>query len=464
MAYNPIDFFSNLLPKDTSLFGGSPSSSVTRLQKLGLLDADAIQRAKNKSNIQGLLQLGLGYLAQPKNQGYGSMLPYLAKAAIPAIQQSQKPYDNLLDEANVNQQVQQYKEKESRKKGLEAFAAGYGVPNSNMTTTNYTGSGQVPRNIIQNTENVSPYTTSELTEIASPQFNTPVTKTTGIFDKDKYFADQLANKNINLDDYVKYSPVLNPPETFTTVADGASIVNSSGQEIYNNPKDDKQNNLTGDMANWYNFNNKLKDAGEKPLTFKEFKNIFIPDSANSKAGYNKGLDLMPDIINNAYTANEELGLTTDLLNKVNNKEFDYFSGAMSDVKLSMARFMDSIGFLPEDYKTAANNTEFINAASRAGVFKLLKPLGIGARGLDTPAERDFLIAVLTGDATKMRSTFKVMLEQRQETFNADLRKFNQNLKDGNLDKMKGVLSYPTSPYNLGTGATDDEFNIIDVSV
>ena len=94
---------------------------------------------------------------------------------------------------------------------------------------------------------------------------------------------------------------------------------------------------------------------------------------------------------------------------------------------------------------------------------MLKPLGIGARGLDTPAERDFLIAVLTGDATKMRSTFKVMLEQRQETFNGDLRKFNQNLKDGNLNKMDGVLSYPTTPYNLGTGATDDEFNIIDVS-
>ena len=435
MAYNPMDFFSNLLPKDTSLFGGSPSSSVTRLQKLGLLDADAIQKAKNKSNMQGLLQLGLGYLAQPKNQGYGSMLPYLAKAAIPAIQQSQKPYDNLLDEANVNQQVQQYTDSESRKKGLEAFAAGYGVPNSNMTTTSYTGSGQVPRDIMQNTGTVSPYTNSQLTENAAPQFNTPVTKNTGIFDKDKYFAAQLANKNISLDDYVKYSPVLNPAETFTTVADGASIVNSSGNEVYNNPKDGEQNNLTGDMANWYNFNNKLKGAGEAPLSYKQFKKTFLENSANSKSGYNK----------------------------VNNDDFEYFSGAMSDVKLSMSRFMDSIGFLPEDYKTAANNTEFINAASRAGVFKLLKPLGIGARGLDTPAERDFLIAVLTGDATKMRSTFKVMLEQRQETFNGDLRKFNQNLKDGNLNKMDGVLSYPTTPYNLGTGATDDEFNIIDVS-
>ena len=463
MAYNPMDFFSNLLPKDTSLFGGSPSSSVTRLQKLGLLDADAIQKAKNKSNMQGLLQLGLGYLAQPKNQGYGSMLPYLAKAAIPAIQQSQKPYDNLLDEANVNQQVKQYTDSESRKKGLEAFSSGYGVPNSNMTTTSYTGSGQVPRDIMQNTGTVSPYTNSQLTENAAPQFNTPVTKNTGIFDKDKYFAAQLANKNISLDDYVKYSPVLNPAETFTTVADGASIVDSSGNEVYNNPKDGEQNNLTGDMANWYNFNNKLKGAGEAPLSYKQFKKTFLENSANSKSGYNKGLDLMPDIINNAYTANEELGITTDLLNKVNNDDFEYFSGAMSDVKLSMSRFMDSIGFLPEDYKTAANNTEFINAASRAGVFKLLKPLGIGARGLDTPAERDFLIAVLTGDATKMRSTFKVMLEQRQETFNGDLRKFNQNLKDGNLNKMDGVLSYPTTPYNLGTGATDDEFNIIDVS-
>tara|TARA_B100000795_G_C22794851_1_gene438852 strand:- start:834 stop:2228 length:1395 start_codon:yes stop_codon:yes gene_type:complete len=463
MAFNPLDFFSNLLPKDTSLFGGAPSSSVSRLQQLGLLDADAINKAKNQSNMQGLLQLGLGYLAQPKNQGYGSMLPYLAKAAIPAIQQSQKPYDNLLDEANVNQQVQQYTDNESRKLGLENFSSGWGVPNSNTTQTSYTGSGQVPRDIMQNQDNVSPYTNSQLTENAAPQFNTPVTTNTGIFNKDKYFADQLAQKNITLDDYVKYSPVLNPAQTFTSVADGASLVNAVGEEVYNNPKDgSEKSNLTGDMANWYNFNGKLKAAGESPLSYEQFKNTFLGDSASSKSGYNKGLDLMPDIINNAATANAELGLTTDLLDKINNEDYDYFSGAMSDVKLSIAKFADNFGLLSEDYKTAANNTEFINAVSRAGVFKLLKPLGIGARGLDTPAERDFLIAVLTGDATKMRSTFKIMLEQRQETFNGDLRKYNQNLNDGNLDKMKGVLSYRTTPYNLGSGSSTSDFNIIDV--
>lgn len=32
----------------------------------------------------------------------------------------------------------------------------------------------------------------------------------------------------------------------------------------------------------------------------------------------------------------------------------------------------------------------------ADVFAMLKPLGIGARGLDTPAERKFLQEVLTG--------------------------------------------------------------------
>lgn len=73
----------------------------------GILSPEELQKVENQSFMQGLLGTAATYLAQPKNQGYGSALPYLGKAYLGGMQQSQGAYDtatqNLLTKGKLTE-------------------------------------------------------------------------------------------------------------------------------------------------------------------------------------------------------------------------------------------------------------------------------------------------------------------------------------------------------------------------
>jgi hypothetical protein len=93
-----------------NIFGArAPDYLVGTEQSAGLLDEAAKEKLKNQALFQGLLGAGATYLAQPKNQRYGSALPYLGKAYLGGMQSSQGAYDtaakNFADQqtqTNVN--------------------------------------------------------------------------------------------------------------------------------------------------------------------------------------------------------------------------------------------------------------------------------------------------------------------------------------------------------------------------
>ena len=70
-----------------NIFGARPSGALTETEQAKL---------KNQALFSGLLGSGLTYLAQPKNQGYGSAFPYLAKSYLGGMTQSQNTYDTAL--------------------------------------------------------------------------------------------------------------------------------------------------------------------------------------------------------------------------------------------------------------------------------------------------------------------------------------------------------------------------------
>ena len=71
----------------------------------GLLSPEELQKVQNQAMLQGVLGTAATYLAQPKNQGYGSALPYLGKAYLGGMQASQGAYDtatqNLLTKGKL---------------------------------------------------------------------------------------------------------------------------------------------------------------------------------------------------------------------------------------------------------------------------------------------------------------------------------------------------------------------------
>ena len=113
MAFNPLDYLKNLVPENTNMFGASPNANMKKMYDMGLLGdtdyKDMLAKANKQSIFQGLLSSGLAYAAQPKNQGYGSIFPYLAKAGLAGVQAAQSPYDQMGQDAMMNQKLQEMK-------------------------------------------------------------------------------------------------------------------------------------------------------------------------------------------------------------------------------------------------------------------------------------------------------------------------------------------------------------------
>jgi len=99
------DLFSGM-----NIFGARvPSYLPTLLDN----DPEALAKLKQQSLISGLLGAGATYLAQPKNQRYGSALPYLGKAFLGGMQSSQGVYDQATKDYLMNQQIQDMKDKQA---------------------------------------------------------------------------------------------------------------------------------------------------------------------------------------------------------------------------------------------------------------------------------------------------------------------------------------------------------------
>ena len=97
-------WYDNLLGTGANIFGAGTSLDMDRYKKAGLLakDGSDFKKAKTQSLARGLLGTAVGYLAQPQNQNYGSIVPYLAKGYQQGMTQAQTPFDNLEKQATNN--------------------------------------------------------------------------------------------------------------------------------------------------------------------------------------------------------------------------------------------------------------------------------------------------------------------------------------------------------------------------
>ena len=98
------DLLKNIIPQDVNIFGAGLPSYAKYAQNAGLITQDQINAANKRSLFQGLLGMGASYLSQPKNQGYGSIIPYLAKAYGSGMQMAQNPYQQLGQELMYKKQ------------------------------------------------------------------------------------------------------------------------------------------------------------------------------------------------------------------------------------------------------------------------------------------------------------------------------------------------------------------------
>jgi hypothetical protein len=95
--FNGMNIFGARLP---DYLTGVPAQGETPAVP-GLLNQAQQDRLRNQSLLSGILGAGATYLAQPKNQGYGSALPYLAKSYLGGMTGAQGVY-NTAAESEMN--------------------------------------------------------------------------------------------------------------------------------------------------------------------------------------------------------------------------------------------------------------------------------------------------------------------------------------------------------------------------
>lgn len=82
-----------------------------------------------------------------------------------------------------------------------------------------------------------------------------------------------------------------------------------------------------------------------------------------------------------------------------------------------------------------SDTEILDVMMGAEVFPLIKSLGIGARGMDTPAERDFMRKVITGEISLNKDTLLEMARLRRIAAERNIRMWNDRIDSGELDNF-----------------------------
>ncbi len=380
-----MDFLKNIFGTGSNIFGAGSTIDTEAYKQAGLLNQADVDKASNQSLMRGLLGAGISYLAQPQNKGYGTITPYLGKALQDGMVQAQKPYDNLTSNIEQTRKLQEYTEAEEQEQRMKDFRAGFGKNNMKVTVTK---PGGVDSRVQRTDQN------GNVTQVA-PDFNAPEETQEEIewFSKQKYLLKALQNNTISLEDYEKYTAL---PEGFTLDKDQVRY-DSNGKPIAGN------------------VGNKWAEVGQT--------------TAEGMIG----------TINEDFAEYEKLQNVSEMLE---NPDFKYYEGNFSDWKESVTKFLQGNGFNDwsnDEWDEYLANTENLNALLQMDVFRAIKDLGIGARGLDTPAERDFLIKVMTGNATVSRNALIQLTNRRRDKAKKKVDLFNQSEANGYFKGAEGKM-------------------------
>jgi hypothetical protein len=183
----------------------------------------------------------------------------------------------------------------------------------------------------------------------------------------------------------------------------------------------------GYKGSFMEFQRDLSEA-KRPVT-----NITVPGAnalmtAVGKAEGEKITSIVEDA-GKAEQAIEKLDRVMDILDE-GNINTGIGASIFTDIDRLRSKFL-------ADVKAGARvtNDQVIDAFLGSDVFPLIGELGIGARGIDTPAERDFLISVFTGKRELNVEAIKRMTQYRREAAERRINTYNKELESGRLDPL-----------------------------
>lgn len=106
------------------------------------------------------------------------------------------------------------------------------------------------------------------------------------------------------------------------------------------------------------------------------------------------------------------------------------TGIGSEIRLTGDRLKSLFKGQPASEVT---DSQLLDALLGSEVFGLVQSLGVGARGLDTPGEREFLLQVMSGTRKLDNETLREMTRLRANILEKNLDTINERINSGDLD-------------------------------
>ena len=146
-----------------------------------------------------------------------------------------------------------------------------------------------------------------------------------------------------------------------------------------------------------------------------------------KAGAETASQMVSESFSDATRAVQDIRKIDDTIKLIEEGDVDTGFGAefRQNIRKAISLFSDD----PERIATLSD-TELLNSALGREVFGAITELKIGARGLDTPAEREFLREVLAGRITLTKDTLLRMAAIRRKSAENQINKWNNILETG----------------------------------
>ena len=159
----------------------------------------------------------------------------------------------------------------------------------------------------------------------------------------------------------------------------------------------------------------------------------LPAESAQQTGYGKfGVEENTAIFKAGQTAVKNIGKINETLNLLQKGDATTGIGAdlINNVNRAQLLFTDSKKKINQ-----VSDTELLNSLLGADVFPQIGALGIGAKGLDTPAEREFLRQVMTGTITMNKDTLIRLTNLRKKYEEKALTDYNRAVDEGQLDAL-----------------------------
>lgn len=158
-----------------------------------------------------------------------------------------------------------------------------------------------------------------------------------------------------------------------------------------------------------------------------------------------GADEDSALFNLAQDAPAQIAKIDETLDVLQNQDINTGIGADVFTILDQARAQ----FLAD--KAAGKrvtSTQYLDSLLGSSVFPQISELGIGARGLDTPAEREFLRKVMTGTISLNKDTLIEMAKLRRQGIVRSVNKFNKLVDEGSFDAFFEARNRPKRTVDL----------------